>query len=312
MDWHLDRSDSETDDLLTLADFVRWGTSRFEAAGLSYGHGTDNAADEACYLVQAALNLPAEMPDYFWGCRLTRHEKARLAELFEKRIVERLPAAYLTGRAWFMGLPFFVDQRVLVPRSPIAELLARRCEPWVNPAEVRQVLDLCTGSACIAIAAAHVFPGARIDGSDLSADALEVAASNVRQHGLENRVRLIKSDLFADIPEARYQLIISNPPYVDAEAMSALAPEYVHEPRLGLAAGNDGLSIVRRILASAPDYLDDDGVLVVEVGDSAAALVAAYPDVPFTWVDFEQGGEGVFILSAAELHSSRDALAQAG
>lgn len=301
----------EINDLFSLADFVRWGASRFEAAGLVYGHGTDNAADEARYLVQASLNLPAEVPEYFWNCRLTRPEKQRLAALFERRIVERLPAAYLVGRAWFMGLPFFVDDRVLVPRSPIAELLSRRCEPWVRPAEVRQILDLCTGSGCIAVAAAHVFPGARVDASDLSADALAVAERNVREHGMQSRVRLIQSDLFADIPQARYQLIIANPPYVDAEAMAALSPEFAHEPRLGLAAGNDGLSIVRSILAQAIDYLDDDGTLVVEVGDSAAALVAAYPDVPFTWVDFEHGGDGVFVLSAAELRTCRAALAQA-
>ena len=249
----------ETDELFTVADFVRWGTSRFEAAALTYGHGTDNAADEACYLVQAALNLPVQMPDYFWRCRLTQAEKQKLAGLFERRITERLPAAYLTGRAWFMGLPFYVDERVLVPRSPIAELLTHRCAPWVKPEEVRQVLDMCTGSACIAIAAAHAFPGARVDACDLSRAALEVAERNVRDYGLEERVRLYQSDVFADVPEARYQLIISNPPYVDAEAMATLAPEFGHEPRMGLAAGGDGLAVVRRILAKAEDYLDDDG-----------------------------------------------------
>ncbi|NNF51687.1 MAG: 50S ribosomal protein L3 N(5)-glutamine methyltransferase [Gammaproteobacteria bacterium] len=304
-------SNSDIDDLYTVADFVRWGTSRFEAAGLSYGHGTDNAADEACYLVQTALNLPVQMPDYFWRCRLTRSEKQILCDLFERRINERLPVAYLTGRAWFMGLPFYVDERVLVPRSPIAELLAQRCAPWVRPEEVRQVLDLCTGSGCIAVAAAHAFPGARVDASDLSGAALEVARRNVHEHGLEDRVRLFESDLFANIPDARYQLIISNPPYVDAGAMSALAPEFTHEPAMGLAAGGDGLDIVRKILAEAADYLDTDGALVVEVGDSAGALISAFPDVPFTWVDFEHGGEGVFVLSAAELRASREVLAQA-
>lgn len=304
-------SPAEFDDLMTLADFVRWGTSRFAAADLVFGHGTDNAADESCYLVQAALDLPAQIPEYFWRCRLTRAEKRKIAGLFERRIRERIPAAYLTRRAWFMGLPLYVDERVLVPRSPIAELLENRCQPWVNPAEVRQVLDLCTGSGCIALAAAHVFPGARIDASDVSEDALAVAERNVSQYGLGGQIRLLRSDLFADIPQARYQLIISNPPYVDADAMSALAPEFAHEPRLGLTGGSDGLSLVRRILSAAPDYLDEDGVLVVEVGDSTDALLKAYPDVPFTWIEFEHGGHGVFLLNARDLRACRAALARA-
>lgn len=307
----MSQPDAEAEDLLTLADFVRWGASRFEAAGLIYGHGTDNAADEASYLVQAALDLPVDMPGYFWTCRLTQAEKRKLVTLFERRISERVPAAYLTGKAWFMGLPFYVDSRVLVPRSPIAELLQHRCAPWINPAEVRQILDLCCGSGCIAVAAASVFPGARVDASDISAEALEVAARNVGFHHMEDRIRLLKSDLFSAIPEARYQLIISNPPYVDAAAMAALEPEFRHEPGLGLAAGDDGLMLVREILARAPDYLDDDGILVVEVGDSANALLGAYPDVPFTWVEFENGGDGVFVLSAEELRACRETLAKA-
>ena len=296
------------EDLRTFADFVRWGTSRFEAAGLAYGHGTDNAADEAFYLVSAGLDLPHEFPEYFWNCRLTRAEKARIAALFERRVQERKPAAYLTGRAWFMGLPFAVDERVLVPRSPLAELLQRRCAPWVDPAYVRQILDIGTGSACIAIAAAKMFPGARVDASDISAGALEVAARNVTAHGLEGRVRLIESDCFENIPQARYQLIISNPPYVDREDMQDLAPEFGHEPVIGLAAGDDGLDVVRRILAEAGRYLDEDGVLMVEVGNSADALMAAFPEVPFTWVEFEHGGDGVFVLTAAELAESQNSL----
>lgn len=302
---------SAIDDLETLADFVRWGTSRFRAAGLVFGHGTDNAADEAFFLVQAALELEPGFPEYFWNCRLTREEKQAIVSLFERRIEERLPAPYLAGRAWFMGLSFYVDHRVLVPRSPLAELLEARCEPWVKPAEIRQVLDLCTGSGCIAVAAATVFPGARVDASDLSADALAVARRNIEEHGLQGRVRTVQSDLFDDIPQARYQLILSNPPYVDEEDMQALAPEFAHEPRIGLAAGVDGLALVRRILASAADYLDDDGVLIVEVGNSGEALMAAYPDVPFTWVEFERGGDGVFVLTARELRTSRSALERA-
>lgn len=298
------------EELRTLADFVRWGASSFEAAGLVYGHGTGNAADEAFYLVSAALRLPHEFPDYFWTCRLTRSERERIAELFERRVNERKPAAYLTGRAWFMGMPFAVDERVLVPRSPMAELLKRRCAPWVDPAHVRQILDIGTGSGCIAIAAATVFPGARVDASDISAGALEVAASNVQAHGLDERVRLIESDCFAGIPQARYQLILSNPPYVDRDDMEALAPEFIHEPAIGLAAGDDGLDVVRRILAGAAAYLDDDGVLIVEVGNSAEALMTALPEVPFTWVEFEHGGEGVFILTADELAESAVALAR--
>ncbi len=307
----MDQEQSAVDDLATLADFVRWGTSRFRAAELVYGHGTDNAADEAFFLVQAALELEAGFPDYFWQCRLTREEKQAITQLFERRIKERLPAAYLTHRAWFMGLSFYVDERVLVPRSPIAELLKRRCEPWVNPAEIRQVLDLCTGSGCIAVAAATVFPGARVDASDLSAAALEVAEHNIKAHGLQGRVRTVRSDLFEDIPDARYQLILSNPPYVDQQDMQALAPEFQREPQLGLAAGPDGLTLVRRILAAAGRYLDDDGVLVVEVGNSGEALLAAYPDVPFTWVEFEHGGDGVFVLTARELRASQGALERA-
>ncbi len=305
------KSAAAYDELETLADFVRWGASRFMAAGLVFGHGTDNAADEAAFLVQAALELQPGMPEHFWQCRLTRAEKEAIAVLFERRIDERKPAAYLTGRAWFMGLAFHVDERVLVPRSPLAELLGRRCEPWVDPAGVRQVLDLCTGSGCIAVAAARIFPGARVDASDVSAEALTVAQRNVDAHRLNGRIRLLRSDVFDEIPEARYQLIISNPPYVDQQDMQALAPEFRHEPQLGLEAGVDGLAIVHRILAHAPEYLDDDGVLIVEVGNSAEALVEAYPDVPFTWVEFEHGGDGVFVLSAAELRASKGALERA-
>lgn len=302
---------SDLSDLKTLADFVRWGASRFSEAGLVYGHGTDNAADEAFFIVRSALQLAPDAPDYFWNCRLTGQEKDKLAALFRRRIDERISAAYLLGEAWFMGLPFYVDENVLVPRSPIAELLDQRCEPWVDPAHVRQVLDLCTGSGCIAVGAAQSFPGARVDASDISEGALRVAQKNLKRHGLEEQIRLLHSDLFESIPEARYQLILSNPPYVDARSMQSLPPEFRHEPGIGLAAGDDGLEFARRILVEAPRYLDDDGVLVVEVGESADMLMQAYPDVPFTWLDFEHGGKGVFVLTAQELRASHAALARA-
>ncbi|HEC19572.1 MAG TPA: 50S ribosomal protein L3 N(5)-glutamine methyltransferase [Gammaproteobacteria bacterium] len=289
------------DELQTLGDFVRWGASRFLEMNLHFGHGTDNALDEAFYLVTNALYLPHDIPPYMMQSRLLPSERAEVLALLQRRIDTRLPAPYLTYEAWFAGLPFYVDERVLIPRSPIAELIEARFEPWVDASQVHHILDLCTGGGCIAIACAKAFPFARVDGTDLSADALAVAAQNVQRHQVQDQVRLHQGDLFAGLDGQRYDIIVSNPPYVDAEDMAELPEEYRHEPELALASGEDGLDIIRRILQQAGAFLNPQGVLIVEVGNSAAALVEAYPELPFTWLEFERGGPPVFLLTAEQL-----------
>ena len=290
-------------ELLSIQDFIRWGASRFNKAGLHFGHGTDNALDEAAWLVFHALSLPADLPEIYYRSRLTEAEKGAVMLLLMERIQSRKPAAYLTGEAWFCGLSFKINESVLVPRSPIAEIIQDGFSPWLDGVDVVRVLDLCTGSGCIGIACSHIFPDAQVDLSDISSAALEVAKENIREHGMQDCVTAIESDLFAKIPANTYELIVTNPPYVGSQEIAALPGEYHQEPALGLAAGEDGLDIVRQILAGAGDYLAPEGLLIVEVGNSQPAVEQAWPDVSFTWLDFENGGHGVFLLTEAELQS---------
>lgn len=290
-----------TKPLHSILDFVRFGVSQANAASLFYGHGTENVWDEFLWLVQASLSLPFEIDPAFLQARLTADEKAWLCTQLEKRIQQRIPVPYLIQEAYFCGLSFYVDERVLIPRSPIAELIQQQFSPWIQASQVNRILDLCTGSGCIAIACCRAFAAAEVDAVDLSSDALDVAAMNRKRHGVEDQLTLIQSDCFDKVPSVRYDLIVSNPPYVSAEEMATLPEEYLHEPKLALEALNGGLSLVERILNAAQDYLTEHGILVVEVGNSAEALATAYPDVPFIWIDFEQGGDGVFLLTRETL-----------
>ncbi len=282
---------------IPAADAIRWAARRFQRAPLSYGHGTDNAVDEAAALVfHVAGWLHSAAPDAY-GWALPLGARRELRRLVRRRIDERVPAAYLTGVTWFAGHEIHVDPRVLVPRSPIAELIEARFEPFIAPGRVRRILDIGTGSGCIAIACAHAFPAAEVDAADLSADALEVARDNIRRHGLEARVHPRLSDVYAGLGADRYDIIVSNPPYVPQAMVDDLPPEYAHEPRMGLASGADGLDAVRRILDGARRHIVPGGLLVVEVGDTAEAVERAWPTTPFLWLDFERGGGGVFLLT---------------
>ncbi len=287
--------------LTTVRDFIRWGTSRFGAAGLVFGHGTDNALDESAALVMHALHLGTELPGDYLDAVLSETERQEVIQLIESRVSSRKPAAYLTHEAWFAGLPFYVDERVLVPRSPIAELITSRFAPWVVPERIDSILDLCTGSGCIAIACAFAFPDARVLATDISRDALAVARENIDRHGLAQRAQLLESSLFERVGERRFDLIVSNPPYVPQSEVQELPDEFKHEPVLGLSAGEDGLDVVVQILKHASRHLRDNGILVVEVGCSQRALVGQYPEIPFLWLEFEHGGEGVFLLEQAQL-----------
>lgn len=287
-------------ELHTLQDMIRWTVSRFNAANLFYGHGTDNAWDEAVQLILPTLYLPIDVPPHVLNSRLTGSERLRIVERVIKRINERTPIAYLTNKAWFCGLEFYVDERVLVPRSPIGELIEAQFQPWLIDEPLR-IMDLCTGSGCIAIACAHAFPDAEVDAIDISTDALQVAEQNIQDHGMEQQVFPIRSDLFRDLPKEKYDLIVSNPPYVDQEDMNSLPKEFKHEPELGLAAGTDGLKLVRRILANAAGYLTDNGILICEVGNSMVHMMNQYDHIPFTWLEFENGGHGVFMLTRQQL-----------
>lgn len=286
----------------TIADFLRFGLSRANAAELYYGHGTDNAWDDILSLVLESLSLPIHVDALLLQARLTRDEKDLLCERLKKRIVDRIPVPYLTHEAWFCGMSFFVDERVLIPRSPIAELINQQFSPWIDESQVERVLDLCTGGGCIAIACCMAFPEAQVDAIDISPDALAVAEINRQRHHVQEQLTLIESDCFTNISSHRYDIIVSNPPYVGTEEMQTLPAEYRHEPALALETGKNGLAIVETILFNAHKYLTEHGILVVEVGNSEDALVDAYPDVPFTWLDFEHGGQGIFLLTAEQVN----------
>lgn len=297
--------DEAVNELHTIQDMLRWSVSRFNAAEVYYGHGTDNPWDEAVQLVLPTLYLPMDIPEEMRNARLTLSERHRIVERVIRRINERIPVAYLTNKAWFCGHEFYVDERVLVPRSPIGELIDNRFAGLISGSP-QHILDMCTGSGCIAIACAYAFPEAEVDAVDISGEVLEVTEHNIQQHGLEQQVTPIRSDLFRELPALRYDLIVTNPPYVDEEDMSDLPDEFRHEPELGLAAGSDGLKLLRRILACAPDYLSDDGVLICEVGNSMVHLMAQYPDIPFVWLEFDNGGDGVFMLTRQQLLACAD------
>ncbi len=296
--------DSVAAQLSRIRDFIRWGASRMHEAGLHFGHGTSDALDEAVALVLHALHLPPDLHSDYFDAVLLPEEKDKVLALLRRRVEERIPAAYLMNRTWFMGLEFYVDSRVLVPRSPLAEGIEQRFSPWVKPDRVQRILDLCTGSGCIGIACAYAFLDADVDMTDISEDALAVAQHNIEAHGLEGRVRAVRSDLFRDLAGQRYDLIVSNPPYVGREELESLPPEYRHEPALGLASGEQGLDAVLEILHQAGDHLTDAGVLVVEVGNTQELLMEALPEAPFTWLEFQRGGQGVFLLTREQLREA--------
>jgi ribosomal protein L3 glutamine methyltransferase len=295
------------EELCTCRDFLRWGETCLRRNGVFHGHGFDDPWDEMLHLLLHVLHLPHDSDPRLLDARLLREEKQMLVALLQRRINQRVPVSYLTGEAWFCGLPFYVNEDVLIPRSPIAELIENGFQPWLAEGPAR-ILDLCTGSGCIGIALAHAFPQAEVDACDLSDAALKVAADNVARFRLEDRVRLFQGDglqAVADSVAERgyYDLIVSNPPYVDAEDMASLPEEYRHEPVLALESGQDGLDFVRRLLETAADFLTDSGLLIVEVGNSASALETAFPELPFFWFEFERGGQGVFMLRRDDLAS---------
>ena len=292
------------EDLATIQDMMRWAYSYFNASDLYYGHGYDNAWDEAKQLVLAALYLPADVPEAMYQSRLTLVEKERVIHLIETRLGTRQPVAYLTNSAWFCGSEFYVDERTIVPRSPIGELIMQKFAGLIDH-DPKRILDMCTGSGCIAIACAQQFLEAEVDAVDLSLDALDVAQINIERHGLAERVFPISSDLFNDIPQDKYDLIVTNPPYVDEEDLDDMPQEFHFEPEMSLGSGADGLDITKRILAQAADYLTDNGVLVCEVGNSMVHLIEQFPTVPFNWIEFKNGGLGVFSLTRAQLVECR-------
>lgn len=299
------------DEVNSLRDMIYFGAEQFEQAELYYGHGSDNALDEAAYLAFFALDIPPDFSDDELNTSLSKEDIHKIDILYSKRIATKQPASYLTHQAWFAGLSFYVNKDVLVPRSPIAELIAEKFQPWLEPDKVTRILDLCTGSGCIAIACAKAFSHAKVDAADISTKALDVAKINRDNHELNSRLDIIESDLFNQLNDRRYDLIVSNPPYVDAEDMSNLPDEYKHEPELGLAAGDTGLDLVIPMLRDAKHHLKPDGVIIVEVGNSEQALAERFPHVPFMWLSFEHGGEGVFMLEAKDINKYHDTFSEA-
>jgi ribosomal protein L3 glutamine methyltransferase len=288
--------------LHTVRDYLRFAVSRFNHAKLFFGHGSNDAYDEAAYLILHTLHLPLDRLDPFLDAQLTEAERSSVLSIIQQRVEKRIPAAYLTHQAMLENFSFYVDERVIVPRSFIAELLLEQLSPWITkPEEIYSALDLCTGSGCLAILAAHAFPNASLDAVDLSSAALAVAARNVADYQLQDRVNLIESDLFAKLGAKRYDLIISNPPYVDAGSVAALPQEYLHEPKMALGSGHDGLDATRIILKHAAQHLSENGVLIVEIGHNREVLEAAYPDLPFTWLEVSAGDEFVFMLHRNDL-----------
>jgi ribosomal protein L3 glutamine methyltransferase len=287
----------------TIGELLEYGQSLFERSGIYFGHGTDNAWDEAVYLLSSVLNLPPNADRSLLDNSVSDEDQQQIKALYQRRIEERVPAPYITQQAWFCALPFYVDQRVIVPRSPIAELIYNQFQPWCV-ASPKKILDLCTGSGCIGIACAYAFEKAEVVLSDISSEALEVTAINIEQHELNHRVSAIQSDLFAAFDasaEASFDIIVSNPPYVDAADLAQMPAEYSHEPDLALASGEDGLDFTRRLLREAAQYLTEQGVLIVEVGNSSVALEKAFPQVPFTWLEFSEGDGGVFVIKRTQL-----------
>ena len=287
--------------LETIRDFLRWGYSQCQRHSIVCGHGYIDPWDEIVALLSFVLQLPVDMDERVLDARLLASEKQQLLILLEKRVIERIPVAYLTQQAWFAGLSFYIDERVLIPRSPIAELIENQCQPWIAAEKVSTILDMCTGSACIAIACAQYFPDANIDAVDISADALIVAEKNVQRHACAEHINLIQSDLFAGIAGKKYDIIIANPPYVSEEELASLPAEYTHEPRLALHAADDGLQCVMQLLWQADRHLNENGILIVEVGNAQYPLKTRYPMVPFCWLAFERGGEGIFLLKKSDV-----------
>ena len=292
--------DQVQNDLHSIKDYLRWVYSNFNRSDIFFGHGQDNPWDETVQLVLGGLQLPLDIPTDLYEGRLTQSERQRVITLLIARLSQRIPTAYLINSAWFCGLEFYVDERVLIPRSPIGELIQNRFAGLIRR-EPKRILDMCTGSGCIAIACADYFPEAEVDAVDLSVDALNVAEFNIERHRMMERVFPLQSDLFEQLPQEQYDLIVTNPPYVDEEDIDDMPAEFHHEPMMALEAGQDGLILVKRILAQAADYLTDDGVLICEVGNSMVHLIEQYPSVPFKWIDFKQGGDGVFALTKTQL-----------
>jgi len=291
-----------TEELFTIRDWLRFTVSRFEESGIFFGHGTDNAYDEAVWLIMSGLHLPLDTLDNFLDAVITEAERKHLAHLIERRITDRTPTAYLLREAWLKGFKFYVDERVIVPRSFIAELLETGLSPWIEYQEmVESAADICTGSGCLGVLLVHAFPNAAVDVIDISPDAIAVANINIANYGLQEQITAIQSDMFSALTGKSYDLIISNPPYVDAPSMAGLPQEYRNEPQIALGSGDAGLDHTHTILCEAANYLNDGGILVVEIGHNREALIDAYPDLPFTWLEVESGNQFVFLLTKEQL-----------